>query len=650
MYISYNNKPPQPLTTQTPGLPPIKTPDLNRHQHIPCTASTAMDIQPLTPKPLFQISYSQPRRRQHHRKMFLRNTFTEIDTPTFPTMPPLETHALLNTSENPWRHIQPSQADNPTSWDQPLIRIPVPDEPTFAQQRLEDQPTPSDAARIMIHEQSRIPTPLTLTIPAEILQRLQLTQEANEPAIFDHWLQSSFNTGDDTPTVHATRIRYRKSLQNTYRALADSQPTAIRISSDPTARTHPIQDHWQTDKQLVECLSRDVLSTFIDAPGYFLMMTAPFYKPALNHENTTASEHMRLCKIPDMPEYPRVSAIKLRQGQLTDNKLSIMRQHLTMNPLERERIQSSFNRLPENYRMFLHIHEKDMGVTIEGIMCINNRLNDSARPSHIIVTPARYRDHIVEVAHITHHHQGYEAMVTSIRTKYDWPELEYDVREYISSCSGCQEILVTSLQPETINPPIIVTKANQLLQLQVWGFAAAYTGHDMALICTDYFTKYRVAIPMQGLHVTTIMVKLHEFWTRKFGPPEIIQTQINNIIEHPTFHSYAASQGITVIYSTQSYPTTGHTPQDQNQSFSRQVRNQFTTYNCDWIRMLDTAINSHNDELQPGNHATPLMSFHRRGPARQTMWTIFPDCPTISPFPRRPTTTTQMLQHKPNSL
>jgi hypothetical protein len=172
------------------------------------------------------------------------------------------------------------------------------------------------------------------------------------------------------------------------------------------------------------------------------------------------------------------------------------------------------------------------------------------------------KEESVEVIHQFHssicegHHYWKTTSHNILRVGYYWPFLFSDVCTFVKSCDKCQrftgkqQLKSLPLRPIVVNGPF-----------QQWGLG--FTGeinplssgqHKWILVATDYFTKWKEAIPTRNATHRVIMKFLYENILSRFGSPKMLVTDNVASFKANALVDMCKSMGIQLVHSTPYYP------------------------------------------------------------------------------------------------
>jgi hypothetical protein len=148
------------------------------------------------------------------------------------------------------------------------------------------------------------------------------------------------------------------------------------------------------------------------------------------------------------------------------------------------------------------------------------RLVKTEKLQHIV--PRSKRRDILARAHNEMGHFGRDGVYQRIKEDSWWPKLYEDVKDYVRTCTACQQFeklsVIVPVQP--VEPKHI---------FQTWGCniigpinPVTERGHQYILVFVEYFTKWVVAVPLQEVSAAIISKAIYEQIYVNFGLPEEI--------------------------------------------------------------------------------------------------------------------------------
>jgi hypothetical protein len=161
-----------------------------------------------------------------------------------------------------------------------------------------------------------------------------------------------------------------------------------------------------------------------------------------------------------------------------------------------------------------------------------------------------------------------------LRSRYYWPSLFSDVREFVRTCDKCQRFEGKQQLKSLPLKPIVFIGPFQQWGLDFIGeiHPPSSSQHRWILVATDYFTKWTEAIPTQNANHTVIINFLQENIFSRFGFPKRIVTDNATAFKDKHLVKLCEELGIQLVHSTAYYPEGNGLAESSNEILVRIIK------------------------------------------------------------------------------
>ena len=209
-----------------------------------------------------------------------------------------------------------------------------------------------------------------------------------------------------------------------------------------------------------------------------------------------------------------------------------------------------------------------------------------------LVVPDVIKNDILKNYHDRIGHPGIDKTLTEISSRYVWPEIQADVRAFISSCHVCQ-ISKPNLKPK--QPPLGQSETaafpNELLAFDLIGpLPVTDRDYRYVLVGTDLFTKKIYTAPLTSKHADTISMEIERILCANPVLPTSILTDHGREFFGVT--SLCESFGIQHNKSPPYHPQTNGAVERMNQTLKQRLFELDNTTN--WDERLNQITHSIN--------------------------------------------------------
>ena len=213
-------------------------------------------------------------------------------------------------------------------------------------------------------------------------------------------------------------------------------------------------------------------------------------------------------------------------------------------------------------------------------------------------------------------HLGVHKTWNRIRNRYFWPDMFNSIRQYIRSCTKCQQFKVNrttalgTLQP--IEPPSGIL---DLMGLDFLGpVQLSNNGNKYILVCTDYLSKFAITQATPNCSAETAAKFLVERVILQYGVPKQLITDQGTHFMSNVFRTVAARCGAKHITTTTYHPQSNGLTERFNATLVGSLSTYVNQQQTDWDEYLPYATFAYNTATQASTQFEPFKLMYGRDP------------------------------------
>jgi hypothetical protein len=237
---------------------------------------------------------------------------------------------------------------------------------------------------------------------------------------------------------------------------------------------------------------------------------------------------------------------------------------------------------PEMIKLRLQVTDSTDWKLIDGLLQYKNRL--------FVPDTDNLRTHLIREAHaqVSTAHPGQNKTIKILRTRYYWPKMSDNIRQYIRNCAACQRATVPrDKTPGLLQPLPIPERPWQHISMDFKSFPPDKTGYDMIFVVVDRLSKRAYSIPCYKTTTAKDMARLFitHVW-RTHGPPDTIVSDRGPQFISVFWHEFCRILGIKLKLSTADHPQTDGQTEIMNQYIDQRLRPFVNYYQDNWAELL----------------------------------------------------------------
>ena len=188
----------------------------------------------------------------------------------------------------------------------------------------------------------------------------------------------------------------------------------------------------------------------------------------------------------------------------------------------------------------------------------------------------------------TSSHLGVHKTIWAIKQHFFWPNINRDVRNFISNCHQCMSSKPSKFhqkQPMTLRDPAPYPFASVCMDI-VGPIKKSEDGNRYIHVVTDYYSRYVVAWASPTIDTEEVISGFIKNVANIYGYPETLQTDNGSSYASHQFRSFCRKSGIKHIFSTPYRPQTNGLVERFNQSIITALRSYTDTSQKLWDRYI----------------------------------------------------------------
>jgi hypothetical protein len=233
-----------------------------------------------------------------------------------------------------------------------------------------------------------------------------------------------------------------------------------------------------------------------------------------------------------------------------------------------------------------------------------------------IVVPYALREKITRHFHcppLTGAHLGQEKTLQKLKPRVYWPGMTQDVKEFVKSCTSCQERKTASSQVcvEPLHPIAKPSQPFEQVHVDIMGPIPPTTdGHQYILVVVDSFSKYVVATPLRDQRARTVAKALVNDLICRFGVPRAISTDQGTNLMGTVFKELCTMCAVKHNFTTPYHQSANGQVERDNKTIADMLSHFVNSAGNDWSEFLQCVCFAYNTAVNSTTKETPFYLNH----------------------------------------
>lgn len=212
-------------------------------------------------------------------------------------------------------------------------------------------------------------------------------------------------------------------------------------------------------------------------------------------------------------------------------------------------------------------------------------------------------------------HFGRDRTIYKIKTRYFWPSMYKDIKNYVKSCIPCAQSNPRRQKPfgtlRPIKPPEGIW---QLVSMDFHGpiSPTSSRGNKYIIALTDILSKFVITKAVRDNTAQTVVRFLKEDVISKFGTPRCVLTDNGTHFTSAVTNELFKKIGTTHLYSTPYHPQTNGQIERYNSTMDAKIATLSNARKTDWDEQLSFVTFNYNSSIHASTKQTPFEMMYGR--------------------------------------
>lgn len=270
----------------------------------------------------------------------------------------------------------------------------------------------------------------------------------------------------------------------------------------------------------------------------------------LNHECPKSKRNTKIFKDEDAVKRVfcrRINALQENIDQSSDSNLRTVIELMKNGQLEEKEPESLKSCNEDGFILW----KKRKDLRLRGGLLYHLEGND-----YKVIIPKNKRTNLIKLVHETFAHIGTNKTLLALKEDYYWPNMDFDVRLFVSACRYCNQRKVQKMGKNAIKKGDLDSNYPfHKISVDITGpLPLGPHGEQYILGIIDNFSRFVSLVPLKRATAETVAKVLYEKWVTVFGVPEVIHSDRGTEFENQLISNLCSLLGIRKSRSSPYYP------------------------------------------------------------------------------------------------
>ena len=244
----------------------------------------------------------------------------------------------------------------------------------------------------------------------------------------------------------------------------------------------------------------------------------------------------------------------------------------------------------------------------------NNLLVRDTGEKVLIVLPQSQQKDVLRLLHdnVSAGHMGVEKTTNRVRERYYWPGYTKDVKEYVDSCSICQERTSAAPSAQAKLRPILADRPFQLIAMDFMELPQSVSGNKHCLVVSDYYTKWPEVFAVPDQKATTVAHVLTQFVFPRHGIPDSLHSDQGRSFENEVIQELCSILKIKKVRTTPYHPQSDGLVERLNRTILEMLSKYVSDHPDDWDEWLNPLVGAYRTAVHASTGFSPFELLYGR--------------------------------------